>query len=55
MCCDFKPFNRRCRPYSFFTFFIAHHISAFKPVKDKKSDINRRDLKYVDRHFVKSE
>ena len=31
-----KPFNRRCRPYSFFTFLLTYHISAFKPVKDKK-------------------
>ena len=29
-------FNCRCRPYSSFTFFIAHYISAFKHVKDKK-------------------
>ena len=38
----------------FFTFLLAHYISAFKHIEDK-SDINQLNLKFVDLHFVKYE
>ena len=35
-------------------FILAHYISAFKPVKDKKRHESAR-LKFFDLYFVKSE
>ena len=50
-----KPFNRRCRLYSFFTFFISmYHITHISILKIK-CDIKQQDLKIVHVHFVKSE
>ena len=49
-----NPLTAGAVHFRFFTFLLAHHISDFKPFKDK-SDINQQDLKFVDLHFVKSE
>ena len=49
------PFNRRCRIYSGFHFFLSHSVPPFKHVTKFKCYINQQYLKTVDLHFAKSE